>query len=374
MPVLAILLGILLIIVVAKDSFETIVLPRRVSYKFRLTYFFYRVTWKFWGTIGRRMHASNRREQYLGFYGPLSLILLLIVWAVIFIVAFALIHWGLRSPLNAPEKVPTFGSYLYMSGTTFFTLGLGDIAPLTGLSRMLMVIEAGIGFGSLALVIGYVPVIYQAFSRRELHISLLDARAGSPPSAVELILRHRNQPEELARFLNEWEHWCAELLESHLSYPVLAYYRSLHENQSWLGALTSILDACALLLVGIEGLPVKPAKFTFAIARHAAVDLAQSFGVSPNLHAKRLSSLEFRQLQQVLARDGLMFKDPATAEERLAHIRGKYELFVASLAQHMLLSLPAWLAPENPIDDWQTSAWDHFLDTSPRTLDETMLA
>ena len=103
------------------------------------------------------------------------------------------------------------------------------------------------GFGFLALIIGYVPIIYQAFSRRESNISLLDARAGSPSSATEMLRRHyRTQRlEELLQFLRKWEQWCATLLESHLSYPVLTYYRSQHERQSWLAALTTVLDTCA---------------------------------------------------------------------------------------------------------------------------------
>src|SRR5262249_37417715 len=132
----------------------------------------------------------------------------------------------------------------------FFTLGLGDVVPVTWIARMVMVAEAGIGFGFLAIVIGYLPVIYQAFSRREVIISMLDARAGSPPTALELLKRHIEDQrlEEIDSMLRDWEHWSAELLESHLSYPVLAFFRSQHDNQSWLSALTTVLDACALVM------------------------------------------------------------------------------------------------------------------------------
>ena len=244
MRILAIILGILLIIAILQDSFETIILPRRVTRRFRLSRLFYAATWASWSLLGRKLRAGNRREVYLSYYGPLSLILLLILWAAVLMFAYALLQWGLDLPLNAPEKEVTFGTYLYLSGTTFITLGLGDVIPLAGVGRFLAVAEAGMGFGFLALIIGYVPVIYQAFSRREINISLLDARAGSPPSATEMLRRHyRTQRlEELIQFLGEWERWCAELLESHLSYPVLTYYRSQHERQSWLAALTTILD------------------------------------------------------------------------------------------------------------------------------------
>src|SRR2546425_6409640 len=370
---LAIIVGSIFIFAILQDSFESIVLPRRVSRRIRLSRFFYATTWMLWSSVARKMRQGNRRELYLSYYGPLSLILLLVAWAVILVLAFALLEWGLSSTLNVPEKQVTFGTYLYLSGTTFITLGLGDVTPLTGMARFLTVAEAGTGFGFLALIIGYVPIIYQAFSRREVEISLLDARAGSPPSATELLRRHyRNQQiEELVQYLREWERWCAELLESHLSYPVLTYYRSQHERQSWLAALTTILDACALLIVGFEGLSTPTVRFTFAIARHAAVDLAQVYGTPPlNPRLERLAPADFAPMRAALAEVGLRLQDEENAERRLYEIRRSYEPFVNALADHLLLNLPPWLAATKTVDDWQTSAWDHFAEWSPEKLDE----
>ena len=373
MEILAAIGGVILISGILTDSFESIVLPRRVSRRFRLSRFFYMVTWRAWSAIARKMRPGNRREYYLSYFGPLSLILLLIVWAAILVFAVALVQWGLDLPMNAPEKQATFGTYLYMSGTTFFTLGLGDVTPLTGLGRFLAIAEAGMGFGFLALIIGYVPVIYQAFSRREAEITLLDARAGSPPSASELLRRHyRDQhTEELIQFLRDWERWGSELLESHLSYPVLTYYRSQHERQSWLGALTTILDTCALLLVGLEGISTPTIRFTFAIARHAAVDLAQVYGTPPiDSKLNRLSSEDFARMRDALAEVGLRLRHEEDAEKRLYEMRRLYEPFVNALADHLLLNLPPWVPATKTVDDWQTSAWDHFAEWSPEKLDE----
>ncbi len=373
MEILAAIGGVILISGILTDSFESIVLPRRVSRRFRLSRFFYMVTWRAWSAIARKMRPGNRREYYLSYFGPLSLILLLIVWAAILVLAVALLQWGLNLPMNAPEKQATFGTYLYMSGTTFFTLGLGDVTPLTGLGRFLAIAEAGMGFGFLALIIGYVPVIYQAFSRREAEITLLDARAGSPPSASEFLRRHyRDQhTEELIQFLRDWERWCSELLESHLSYPVLTYYRSQHERQSWLGALTTILDTCALLLIGLEGISTPTIRFTFAIARHAAVDLAQVYGTPPiDSKLNRLSSDDFVSMRDALAEVGLRLRHEEDAEKRLYEMRRLYEPFVNALADHLLLNLPPWVPATKTVDDWQTSAWDHFAEWSPEKLDE----
>src|SRR5713226_2047672 len=304
--ILAVIVGVILIFLVIQDSFESIVLPRRVSRRFRLSRMFYASTWMLWSSIGRKMHSGNRREFYLSYYGPLSLILMLIVWVLVLVLSFALIQWGLSSALNAPEKDVTFGTYLYMSGTTFVTLGLGDVTPMSGLARFLVFAEAGFGFGLLALIIGYIPVIYQSFSRREINISLLDARAGSPSSATELLRRHRAEDtfDDLNRLLSEWERWSAELLESHLSYPVLCYFRSQHDNQSWLRALTTVLDTCALVMVGIDGAPIWQARMTFAMARHAVVDIAQVFRTAPSapeLCGGRLTTDELSRLRGILA-------------------------------------------------------------------------
>ncbi len=373
MKILAVVFGIILVLAILQDSFESIILPRRVSRRFRLSRLFYLSTWALWSSIGRKMHSGNRREFYLSYYGPLSLILLLVIWAATLVLSLAMIEWGLSLPMNAPEKVLSFGTYLYMSGTTFITLGLGDVTPLTGMGRFLAVAEAGMGFLFLAMIIGYVPIIYQAFSRREVNISLLDARAGSPPSATEMLRRHyRTQRiEELVQYMRDWERWSAELLESHLSYPVLTYYRSQHERQSWLAALTTVLDTCALLIVGFEDISTPTIRNTFAIARHAAVDLAQVYGTPPlNPRLNRLSSADFASMRDSLAEVGLQMSHAEDAEQRLSGLRRMYEPFINAISEHLLVSLPPWVSPERAVDDWQTSAWDHFAELSPERLAE----
>jgi Ion channel len=374
MSILAAIVGIVVILLVAQDAFEGVVLPRRVTRRIRITRLFYRVTWKGWKSLDRLLLPSTRREFYLSYFGPLSLLALFGLWAVLFVCGFALLQWGLDLPLHAPEKTISFTTYLYMSGTTFFTLGLGDVTPEPGVDRSLVVIEVALGFGFLALVISYVPIIYQAFSRREQRISLLDARAGSPATAAELLRRNhaRKNVEELLVMLREWELWCADILESHLSYPVLAYYRSQHDQQSWIEALTAILDMCALILAGIDGIPAEAARFTFAMARHAAVDLAQVLDSPPTTGVNRLSSAEFAHLQDVLAASGIRLKEGTATEQKLAELRGAYEPFVSGLATHLLVSLPPWVAPVDSLDDWQTSAWDDLLPSTRQTLIQVM--
>jgi hypothetical protein len=238
---------------------------------------------------------------------------------------------------------------------------MGDVTPHSGLARMLTASEAGVGFGFLAIVIGYLLVIYQSFSRREVNISLLDARAGSPPTAGELLRRHAfpGGLEALQRLLSDWERWSAELMESHLSYPMLAYFRSQHDNQSWLASMTAILDTCALLMAGVEGACARQAELTFAIARHAIVDLAQIFIARPDAAGGgRLSAEALQSLRSSLAPHGLQLDSSAAADQRLAQLRALYEPYVTTLGRYLLIETPAWIPQTAHKDNWQTTVWD----------------
>jgi hypothetical protein len=361
MQILAALASIALILIVLWDAFEVIILPRRVTRKFRLARFFYRNTWKPWAAAARRMSKVTRREVLLSFYGPVSLLALLSFWAAGLILGFAFLHLALETPIKMEGEHAGFLPYLYFSGSTFFTLGLGDVIAQRWPGRLLSILEAGMGLGFLAIVIGYLPVLYQAFSRRELNISLLDARAGSPSTAAELLRRHfdNNHFVELSAFLRDWERWAAELLETHLSYPVLAYYRSQHSNQSWLSALTTILDASALVIVGIDGTPAHQAQLTFAMARHAVVDLANVFNTKPHHPSHdRLPVDELTRMRVNLRALGIVLKDGDADTERLSKLRNMYEPYVNALSKYLLMPLPAWEVSSKTADNWQTSAWE----------------
>jgi hypothetical protein len=354
------LLGVALFMFVIWDAFEAIILPRRVTRKFRFTRFFYRTSWRLWTLIISVVHAPKRRETLLGFYGPMSLLVLVGVWAVGLVLSFGLMQFGAGSAVLINNGPSGFNTDMYLSGTTFFTLGLGDVLPRSGLARFLVVTEAGFGFGFLAAIIGYLPFIYGSFATRETNISLLDSRAGTPPTAGELLRRHSypHGLEALAILLKDWERWSAELMESHLSYPVLAYFRSQHDNQSWVASLTSILDTCALVIVGIDGACEKQAELTFAIARHAVADLAQVFGTSPvPLPQDRLTPENLRHIRDVLAERGLKLRDGEAADQKLTKLRNMYEPYIYSLGTYLRQPLPPWIPLKKGKDNWQTTAW-----------------
>src|SRR5579871_1857472 len=334
MHILASIAGVLCLFTVLLDAFQTIILPRRAIGRLRLTSLFYTFTWNPWCFVAKRMHNAHRRETFFSYFGPLSLIILLAVWAGLMILGFALLFFALGSPFTDSTHMPRFFNDLYVSGTTIFTLGLGDVVPQNNWSRSLLVLEAGTGFGLLAVVMGYFPVLYAAFSRREMIISLLDARAGSPPTAAELLRRHSYEgaDQALAMLLNEWERWSAELLESHLSYPLLCYFRSQHNNQSWLSALTAILDTSALLISGVRGPEARQAQLTFAMARHAMVDLSQIFSCRPASDmADRLPPERYRRLFDQLCQSGIPVCHDSMSGERLREMRALYEGYAEAL-------------------------------------------
>jgi len=358
--------GLVIIVVTLWEAFETIVLPRRVTRRFRFTRLFYRVTWLPWRAIGRRIARPSRRESFLSIFGPVSLLLLFAVWAALLIVGFGFLYFSDRTPHFAGLPLE---SCIYLSGTTFFTLGLGDVTPHTAPQRIMAVFESGLGFGFLALVLSYLPVIYQAFSRREVNIVLLDARAGSPPTATELLRRHGSEGvHELQQLLHDWERWSAQILESHVSYPVVAYFRSQHNNESWLGALTAILDTSALLISGVDDACARQARLTFAMCRHTVVDLAQVFQKKPLALGNRLPDADLARLRAVVSQAGIKLRDTPASHEKLLHLREMYEPYVHALAAHLAFELPPFILSKEIADNWKTSAWGRISSPGSRAV------
>jgi len=364
--IVAFIAGLLFCLAVALDAFQTIVLPRRPKGRFRITRLFIISTWATWVILAERITNKRLREQIYSIYGPLSLLLLLLLWAILLVTGFGMFYFSMRSPFGDALMIHTnspwaqFGTDLYVSGTTLFTLGLGDVVPHSLLARAFIIFESGVGLGFVALVIGYLPVLYQAFSHRELSVALLDARAGSPPNAAELLRRHafEGSEEALIDLLEEWERWSAEILESHISYPILCYYRSQHDTQSWLAALVSILDTCALLISVIEGTHSRQAQLTFVMSRHALIDIGEVFGVvegkaeQPRTDPDRLPSEAFSHLCEALGANQLRLCGDPAAAKRLHTIRALYEPHAHGLSEYLRMPLPVWVAPAKVNDQW----------------------
>jgi hypothetical protein len=386
MPPVELIGGALIVLVVAWDAFATVILPRRVSRRLRLSGVFLEMTWRFWTAVGRRLSRIGRGEGYLGTYALLALLALFGLWSLTVLLGYSVIDMGLGSNAFRHPGVPGgFGTDLYVSGTTLFTLGLGDVLPATGWARVVTVIECATGLTFLALVISYLPVLYQSFSTRELEIAMLDEWAGTPPTAVELLRRlaREGSLEELTTVLRQWELWAAELLESHISYPILGYYRSQHDNESWLAGLTAVLDTATLSIVGLAGVPKAQARRTFAMARHAAVDLSQVLNASPtHPHEQPRESttgppsdrpsgphdvegragVTLSDLASLLEEAGVGVEVDSGKEGRFAKIRESYEPYLEALSVRLLMPLPPLLPGVGGHDNWRASPWEMIVD------------
>jgi voltage-gated potassium channel Kch len=355
------ILALGLALLVLWEIFETIVLPRKIDRRFRLTRYYYLAAWNCCCFFSDRIPRPKVRSAFLSIFGPLSLLGLFAVWGISLVFAFALMTWSIHSEFKLPDgEASGFAEDLYVSGTTLTTLGLGDVTPRSPAARLATVVEAGLGLGLVALVISYLPALYQAFSRREADISLLDARAGSPPSATELLRRSATGGHAggLETLLANWERWCAEIMESHISYPVLCYFRSQHTNQNWVTAITAVLDTCAFCIACLEHESSPQARLTFAMGRHAVVDITQVFHKKPSADVpERLSLESFKAICDDLRRTGLQVRSENESWMRLEDMRRLYEPYVATLGRHLRMDLAPWVHPSGIKDNWVATKW-----------------
>jgi hypothetical protein len=351
MRALAIIVGIGLLALALTDVFNTLVLARRTRHVFRIARAYYRYTWEPFAAIAKYITSPLRREGFLGVYGPGSLLLLLGLWSVSLIFAFAMLQWAAHMKPAGLES--SFLTDLYFSATTLFTLSTGD--PENATSRIIAVIEGGIGLGCLGLVVGYLPVLYQSFSARELTITLMDARAGSPPSAGSL-LENITSATRLEQQLATWETWTAQVLENHLSFPMLAYFRSQHPNQSWLTALVAIADLSAVAAVSAGGALRRQAELTLAMTRHALADVTVVFALEENStqvrDRERLSKERYRVLRRRAASNPALQRANQLSYPALAQKRAMYEPLAFALSEYFLMSLPDWLGDDASRHNW----------------------
>src|SRR6202050_382270 len=363
MRILVGVLGGLLVVAMLLEIFVAFLLPRRVKRDPKLVRTVFAYGWRPWRRIARAL-PFQAGDTMLGIYGPLGVVVNLVLWVTMMMLGYACLLWADGSHLGAlagQHGVVDFGNDLYFAAATMTTNGPYGLAAHTTFARAVQVIDSGSGLAVLAIVIGYLPSLYQAFSSREATVSQLDARAGSPPSAGRLILRsaEREGWPAVNRYLGSWETWVAELMETHLAYPVLAYFRSQHINQNWLAAMCTVLDACAFTIAAAPAGTVDSSRFTFAIARHAVAALSYSFHAAPKPPPQeRLSAADLDELIGKLREVGIeLGSEPDTIAERLTRMRGIYEPYVNALADRLALPMPPWLAPESPTDNWRTTSW-----------------
>jgi hypothetical protein len=336
------IVGLALGILILRDVFNGLMVPGRIRRPLRFVPLFFKSTWGLWAAAGRRIKGEENRERLLSFYGPLAMLCLLALWAGGLLLAFGLLQFGLSRASDSG-----FLDHLYTSGVRIFTLATEESTSAAPISKALVIIEAGIGLGFITMVITYLPVLYQLFSRRETRVILLDERAGSPVSTSSLICNHarRNAMDRLDTLLAAWEQWSAKLLESHVSYPMLSYYRSQHSDHSWLAATAVVMDTCALRMAGAGGFDAFQAERTLIMSINALRSINQVLHIAPlKRYSHRLSRSDFEVLSEELRQSGLPAGE-GDVWERLSKIRNGYEPLLAAMANYFLIQLPAWVPP-----------------------------
>lgn len=352
------ILGAALIALNLAEFFVTFLLPRRVKRGPRLARGIYRLAWIPARAMARRL-PPRAGDSLLGIFGPAWLLSTLALWTLGLVLGFAALQWAFGSQVLTSGGGGNFLDDLYFSGGAFLS-DSAAVAPGTAAAKVLMLFEAATGFAVLFIVISYLPALHDAFSKREVVVSQLDPRAGSPPSAGALLMRsaERGGWDEIAAYLGEWDDWAAELMETHLSYPILAYYRSQHLNQNWLAAMTAILDTSAVAMAAEPGPAGYAAELTFAIGRHALADLAFTFGAEPRApDDDRLPEDVFAELYRELVDRELPLPDQKEMRERVDELRASYEPYANALADRLLLPLPSWMPTDDSQHNWVEALW-----------------
>jgi hypothetical protein len=333
--------GLALIAGVLWDVFQTVVLPRPSPTRVRLARNVTRYTWPIWRWRALRRVTSIEQEKILGTYAPAVVLLLLVTWMALMMVGFGLLFFALRDGFTPAVD---FGSALYYAGESVLTIGFGDITANHGLARLISVIAGGLGLGILALGITYLFSLYNSFQRREILVVRLEARAGAPPSGVALLEAYG--PEEmrphLSEFLGEWEAWAAEVLDTHVAYPILPYFRSSHDNVSWVSALGAVLDASALLLTTTKDGPTGSARMVQRVGGHFVEDLANFFGWRRDANPL-VDRTEFEQARERLEAAGWRLQEPDASWERFVALRSEYATRLNEMALYWVTPPALWI-------------------------------
>ena len=337
---IALPVGIVILLWTLLDVLRTLVMPRAARGRFRLSRILFRPVWQPWRWIGVRRKTIQSRERVLAAAAPSFFFILLLGWVSLALLAYALILWSPAFVHGLGRSDGSFGDALYSSGSSLFTLGIGSGAA-TGWTRAIVVIAGANGLGLFAVVIAYLPVLYQAFNRREVGVLLLDARAGSPPSGPELLHRmgSAGMASALPELFAEWERWVADVLESHMSYPILSLFRSPHDNTSWVTSLGSVLDAATLMLTSVDGDPDERAKLLYGTGVHAVEDLYYYLRLTEREAV--IQRDEFESVLEDMKDDGFSIRPVDDAFARFTEKRAKYAPRLDALA--VLLAAPPGL-------------------------------
>ncbi len=347
MTVLEFLAGFIVVGWVLNDVFNTVILPRPSPARYRPAGILTRWSWRFWRKYAEAKNDPDRREQRLGVFAPALVMILLGLWIVLLILGFSVMLLALGDGVE--PRLANLGAAMYFAAISLLTIGYGDYVPTEIGSRLVAVAAGAVGLGIVALTITYLFSLYRSFQRREVSVVTLDARAGAPPSGITLLetCAGFGSDVELEQVFESWEIWSAEVLDSHLAYPILLFFRSTHDHESWVSAIGAILDATTLLLTTIKGGPRGQARATRALGSHLVEDIARSFRFIVNdrpLDAPMIERAEFDDARTRLGAAGYTLVPDADASwAEFAKLRSEYAGTLNALARYLDVPPAQWI-------------------------------
>ncbi len=353
------ILGLILVVLVLHDVFQGVIVPRWSSRRFRIAPLFVDRLWPLWRNIGLRKSEGDPREDFLGTYAPLALMLILVLWVGLLILGFGIIFWSLGYRFK-PE-LHSFGEALYVAGVTLLTIGYGDYTPDDILARIFTLMAGASGLSVFALVISLLFTLYTAFERREVLSLGLDARAGNPPSGVALLENYAELGllDTLPELFDQWEKWSAQILQSHIAYPMLPFFRSSHDGQSWIASLGAVLDGATLLMTTVAPCekcgrqPIGAARLMFRMGTHTVVDLSHWFGFRFDEDPHPPVGIERREFDQArvrLERAGFALRPADESWREFVKYRSQYAAGLNEMAKHFAAPPAQWIGDRSMID------------------------
>ena len=335
-------LGLIIVLTVFYDLFQTVVLPRPAVRKIQLAPRLVRPMWLVWRWVSLRTTRLDRSEARLAAFGPLSLFSLFLLWAVALILGYALIVDGLRAEFRPPPA--DFQTSIYISASTLVPLAYGDFVPEGGAARLLIVIESATGVGIAALAITLLFSLYESFRAREELVVSLDAMAGAPPSGVHILetAADHNMRTELNNTFDEWRKWSAMVLESHLAYPLLIYFRSSHDNEAWVNSFGAVMDAAVLVMSTVDSESEGSAHLMFTVGNHLVEDMTWVFKFDTSNDAI-VEKQEYLEAVQRLKKSGYHVADVEAGWKRFVELRVKYAETINHMAQQLAITPAQWI-------------------------------
>jgi hypothetical protein len=343
-PLVEAAIGIVILGIAFYDVFQSVVLPRPSVGKLRVAPWILRPMWAMWRWLGTRDSRIDKRENWLGTFGPVGLMALLGFWSLSSILGYALILDSIRHEIQPPPE--DFGTSLYFSAGTLLPLSYGDILPIGALAQIVVVAESATGVALIALVISLLFSLYGSFQRREELVVTLDALAGAPPAGLQIletVASHR-MPDELVATFDAWRGWSAAVLESHLAYPILVYFRSSHDNEAWLNSFGAVMDAATLVLSTVvsEDETEGHARLMFKVGNHLVEDLAWYFRFK-NAGIPIVERQEFDDARERLIKAGFRCRDSDAAWSQFAALRSMYASPLNELARRLAILPAKWI-------------------------------